>query len=223
MQVPAQCLLHMRVTGFWVLLNIALTHFIIALAPQFHHVRLQIACCDQLLAFLSRYAPAAQEATTSAVSQSVEAPEGMKVVKKKGTEEELDKMFTGLGAGKGGKSKGKKGRAGPGSSDGAKPKDTKLNFSPEIYQGFSKVKVRDVAVLVAAVMHGQESGPSLAGCPRAESHGLLRWCSSSKITSSPLDAHAFRYLRSDPCMAYGGAWSQEAGCCTRLASAHSAA
>ncbi len=99
----------------------------------------QIACCDQLLAFLGRYAPAAQEAATSAVSQSVQAPEGMKVLKKKGTEEELDSMFTGLGGGKGGKGRGKKSRNS--SSDGSKPKDTKLNFSPEIYQGFSKVKV----------------------------------------------------------------------------------
>ena len=103
---------------------------------------MQIACCDQLLAFLARYAPAAQEATTSAISQSVEAPEGMKVLKKKGTEEELDSWFGGLGASKGGKGRGKKSRSN--SSDGSKPKDTKLNFSPEIYQGFSKVKVRAV-------------------------------------------------------------------------------
>ena len=105
-----------------------------------NHVLAQIACCDQLLAYLGRYAPAAEEAATSAVSQSVEAPEGMKVLKKKGTEEELDSWYGGLGGAKGGKAKGgKKGRAGP--TTGAKPKDTRINFSPEIYQGFSKVKV----------------------------------------------------------------------------------
>ena len=75
------------------------------------------------------------------MSQSVEAPEGMKVLKKKGTEEELDSWFGGLGAGKGGKARGKKGRAGVPGAGASKPKDTKLNFSPEIYQGFSKVKV----------------------------------------------------------------------------------
>lgn len=121
-----------------------------------NHVLAQIACCDQLLAYLGRYAPAAEEAATSAVSQSVEAPEGMKVVKKKGAEEELDSWYGGLGGAKGGKAKGgKKGRAGPATS--AKPKDTRINFSPEIYQGFSKVKV-SLACRVALQLNKVEPG-----------------------------------------------------------------
>ena len=107
-------------------------------------VLLQIVLCDQMASYLTGFLPkasAAPEAAAASSSSAAAAPEaGMKLVKKKGEDEEVDAMFTGLGGKKGAKGKGAKKAA----KKAEEKKDTslaKLPHSIDTLSAFSKLKV----------------------------------------------------------------------------------
>mmetsp|Transcript_14269 Transcript_14269/g.40434 ORF Transcript_14269/g.40434 Transcript_14269/m.40434 type:complete len:506 (-) Transcript_14269:156-1673(-) len=98
----------------------------------------EIILCDQLATYLSGLLPKAAAAAESSPAAPAAAPEaGMKLVKKKGEDEELEAMFAGLGSkGKGkGAKKSKK-------IDKKEEKDSaRIQHSIDTLSSFSKLKV----------------------------------------------------------------------------------
>lgn len=95
----------------------------------------EVMLCDQLLNYLRKF-QTSQQAEVKAAVQSLDAPEGMVVVKKKKENQELDSWFAGLG-GKG-KGKGKKGKA---ESKKEGTGEAKITHSLDILDAFSRLKV----------------------------------------------------------------------------------
>ena len=102
----------------------------------------QIVLCDQLVAYLQALKPkeGISPATNDVQAATAAAPEaGMKLVKRKGEDEEMEAMFAGLG----GKSKGKgarKGKKGD-KKDDKEPSSARIQHSIETLSSFSKLHV----------------------------------------------------------------------------------
>ncbi|KAK9806457.1 hypothetical protein WJX73_009668 [Symbiochloris irregularis] len=99
----------------------------------------QVATCEQLQAYLSKFVTADAVAAAPAAAAAVNVPEGFKAMKKKGEDDDkMDGFFGGLGAGAKGK-KGKKGRSD--SKKEVKPVDQRLTHTLDMISAFSSLKL----------------------------------------------------------------------------------
>lgn len=96
----------------------------------------ELLLCDQLVNFLSGMLPKEAKVEVAEVAVTLAAPgEGMKLLKKKGDDDDLEAMYGLSSKGKGGK-KGKK----PAEKE-AKPSVVNMQFTLDILSAFSKLKV----------------------------------------------------------------------------------